>query len=68
MLLAKDIAMKLPEFEKNIQALEKVQPIPLKPEEIGFTLGSTWIPKEIYKIIMNYQTNISSKIKKVPQT
>ena len=53
LLLAKDIATHLPEFEKNVQALEKVQPTPLKPEDIGFTLGSTWIPKEIYKDFIN---------------
>ena len=49
LLLAKDVAIHLPEFARNVKALEKVQSIPLKPEEIGFTLGSTWIPKEIYK-------------------
>ncbi len=53
LLLAKDIATHLPEFQKNVQALEKVQPTSLKPEEIGFTLGSTWIPKEIYKDFIN---------------
>ncbi len=49
LLIAKDMSSKLPQFERNVKALEQVQPIPLKPSEIGFSLGSTWIPAEIYK-------------------
>ena len=49
LLIAKDMASKLPQFERNVKALEQVQPTPLKPSEIGFSLGSTWIPAEIYK-------------------
>ncbi len=47
--IAREKARDLPIFEKNVKALEEVQPIPLKPSEIGFTLGSTWIPPNIYK-------------------
>ena len=47
--IAREKARELPIFEKNVKALEEVQPIPLKPSEIGFTLGSTWIPPNIYK-------------------
>ena len=47
--IAREKARELPIFEKNVKALEKVQPIPLKPSEIGFSLGSTWIPPNIYK-------------------
>ena len=35
-------------LEKNIVALEKVQPIPLEYDEISVKLGSTWIPDDIY--------------------
>nr|WP_317360163.1 DUF4314 domain-containing protein [uncultured Tyzzerella sp.] len=47
--IAREKAKDLPIFERNVKALEQVQPIPLKPSEIGFTLGSTWIPPNIYK-------------------
>ena len=39
-------------FERNVEALQKVQPIPLTPSDISFTLGSTWIPTEIYEDFM----------------
>lgn len=35
-------------FDKNIVALERVQPIPLEYDEISVKLGSTWIPEDIY--------------------
>lgn len=35
-------------FDKNITALERVQPIPLEYDEISVKLGSTWIPEDIY--------------------
>ena len=35
-------------FDKNIEALERVQPIPLQYDEISVKLGSTWIPEDIY--------------------
>jgi len=53
-------AEKHPElFTRNAEALRKVQPTPLMPQEISFTLGSTWIPVEIYQQFMyeKFQTN-----------
>lgn len=35
-------------YDKNIKALESVQPVPLKYDEISVKLGSTWIPDDIY--------------------
>ena len=35
-------------YDKNIEALEKVQPIPLEYDEISVKLGSTWIPEDVY--------------------
>jgi N12 class adenine-specific DNA methylase len=32
--------------------LKLVQPTPLTPQDISFTLGSTWIPPEIYQQFM----------------
>ena len=39
-------------FMRNVEALRAVQPIPLTPEEISFSLGSPWIPVEIYQDFM----------------
>ena len=35
-------------YDKNIEALEKVQPEPLSYDEISIKLGSTWIPEDVY--------------------
>ncbi|MDD3228040.1 MAG: helicase-related protein [Oscillospiraceae bacterium] len=39
-------------FSRNVEALRLVQPVPLTPQDISFTLGSTWIPPEIYQQFM----------------
>lgn len=39
-------------FRRNVEALKLVQPVPLTPQDISFTLGSTWIPPEIYQQFM----------------
>lgn len=35
-------------FDRNIEALERVQPRPLEYDEINIKLGSTWIPEDVY--------------------
>lgn len=40
------------EFKENVIALKEVQPTPLKTGEIDFSLGATWIPKEVYQDFM----------------
>ena len=35
-------------YDKNIEALERVQPAPLEYDEISVKLGTTWIPEDIY--------------------
>ena len=35
-------------YDKNIEALERVQPAPLEFDEISVKLGSTWIPEDVY--------------------
>lgn len=43
------IAAKLnPAFERNVLALEKVQPVPLEPRHITVTPGATWVPIKHY--------------------
>lgn len=39
-------------FNRNVEALQQVQPQPLTPEDISFTLGATWIPTEYYEAFM----------------
>lgn len=39
-------------FSRNVEALKLVQPTPLTPQEISFSLGTTWIPTEIYQQFM----------------
>lgn len=47
-------------FGRNVDALKQVQPEPLKPEDISFVLGSTWIPVEYYQDFMYEKFNTGS--------
>ncbi|HBI1629605.1 TPA: DEAD/DEAH box helicase family protein [Enterococcus faecalis] len=50
---AKHAAEKYPElFRRNLTALEQVQPTPIKAGDIDFSIGSTWIPTEVYQEFM----------------
>jgi len=51
-------------FSRNAEALKLVQPVPLTPQDISFTLGSTWIPPEIYQQFMydTFQTTPGNQI------
>lgn len=51
-------------FSRNVEALRSVQPIPLTPQEIRFSLGTPWIPLEVYQDFMyeTFKTRHSSKI------
>jgi N12 class adenine-specific DNA methylase len=44
--LAREAANADPKFERNVEALEKIQPRDLSPEEIKVTLGAPWVPPE----------------------
>lgn len=46
---ARFAAAEYPEFKRNVEALEKVQPIPLTASEITIRLGQTWVDKDYYK-------------------
>ena len=46
---AKALAAKHPEYQKNVAALEAVQPEPLSASEIAVRLGATWVDKAYYK-------------------
>ncbi len=47
--IARMFAEEFPEYEKNVTALERMQPTPIKASDISVRLGQTWIGKEIYK-------------------
>ena len=48
--LARSVAAEHPEYRKNVDALEAVQPQKLTASEISVRLGATWIDKE-YSLI-----------------
>ena len=52
------------EFSRNVKALEQVQPEPLKPEDISFVLGSTWIPVKVYEEFMYEKFGTKSELQK----
>ena len=47
-------------YDKNIEALENVQPRPLEYDEISVKLGSTWIPEDVYHTFCRELLDISS--------
>ena len=46
---AKALAAEHPEYQKNVAALEAVQPEPLTASEIAVRLGATWVDTAYYK-------------------
>lgn len=56
---AKIFAKQYPlEFDKNIKALEEVQPEPLTASEISVRIGTSWIDKEYYRQFLCELLNI----------
>ena len=54
LLYAKQKTEEYPElFERNVQALEAVQPKWLEPSDIDFRIGSPWIPIEYFQQFMH---------------
>ena len=45
---ARAVAKLEPDFKRNVEALEAVQPVDFPPSRITGRLGATWIPREIY--------------------
>lgn len=44
---ARALAKENPEYERNVEALEKVQPADLVPSQIAAPLGAGWIPQDV---------------------
>ena len=47
--LARSVAKEHPEYRKNVEALEGVQPVTLSASDISVRLGATWMDKKYYK-------------------
>lgn len=45
-LEAAEVAAADPRYRRNVEALRKVQPLPLPPEKITIQIGATWVPVE----------------------
>ena len=46
---ARDRAKNDPNYDRNVRALEAVQPAALGPSDIAVKVGSTWIPTDVYE-------------------
>lgn len=49
-------------FERNIDALLAVQPVPVPPADISISLGMNWIPSEVYEQFLAEKTGIRAKV------
>lgn len=49
-------------FERNISALEAVQPAPKTPSQINAGLGMNWIPGEVYSQFLQELANVRAEI------
>lgn len=56
-----------PRFERNIPALEAVQPKDLAPDQITARLGQNWIPKGDVEAFIEHVTNRSVRVTHVPE-
>lgn len=60
---ARRIAENNPEFQINVEALEKVQPKDLEASEIEVRIGTTWIGKEYFQQFMYETFDTPSKLR-----
>lgn len=51
-------------FNANIRALTKIVPLDIPLPQIKISLGSTWVPTELYEQFFNEKFNVSAKITK----
>jgi len=55
-------------FQRNVDALEKVQPVPLEPSDITAQFGAPWVPEHVYNDFIKDVLGGSGEVKKVPLT
>lgn len=56
-----------PRFERNIPALEAVQPVDLLPDQITARLGQSWIPKSDVEAFIEHVTKRTVRVTHVPE-
>jgi N12 class adenine-specific DNA methylase len=56
------------QWQRNIEALKKVQPGDVSPDGITVRLGSHWIPAEVYKEFVEHLLGGRTDVKYVPET
>lgn len=49
-------------YERNIDALLAVQPVPVPPADITVAIGMNWIPAEVYEQFLREKTGIKAKV------
>lgn len=65
---AKAAAKDDPAFEKNVAALEKVQPAWLAMDSIAVRLGSSWLPERTIADFLKERLRVTAKVTYVQQT
>ncbi len=65
---AKIAAADNPKFERNVKALEAVQPLPLDPSRIAVTLGAAWVPAKYVAKFANEVLQTRSSVTFRPET
>ena len=65
---AREIAKSDPAYQRNVAALEKVQPEPLAPNDITPQFGAPWIPAEVYEKFLEEIGARDVAVRKVPGT
>lgn len=62
LLAAQEAAKSDRRYERNIEALMSVQPMPVPPADITVSIGMNWIPAEAYENFLVEKTGIKAKV------
>lgn len=68
--IAKKMATDNPQYEMNVQALEKAMPKDIAPADISVRFGSTWVPEQYVRQFIEEvigQTSFGSQLHYVPE-
>src|SRR5438445_13812842 len=52
--IAQESSLENPQYQGNVNALQAVQPEPLKIHQIQFSLGATWMPLHVVDSWLDY--------------
>ncbi len=59
---AREVAKADTRFERNVRALEAVQPEPKTPSQINASLGMNWIPGSVYEDFLRETTSVKARV------